>query len=125
MNQQTGAIRIAASFPNPNNVLRPGQFGRIRSQTTVLNNAILVPQAAVTELQGIEQVYVAGDDNKVHVTNVTLGPQHGQDWVISSGLQPGARVIVSNLQKLKDGAPISPHPAPPSPSPTSTSETAR
>jgi RND family efflux transporter MFP subunit len=125
MNQQTGAIRIAASFPNPGNVLRPGQFGRVRAQTTVLSNVLLVPQAAVQELQGIEQVYVVGDDNKVHVTNVTLGPQHGQDWVINAGLQPGARVIVSNLQKLREGAPVAPHPAPPSPSPTSTPVAAR
>lgn len=125
MNQQTGAIRIAASFPNPGNVLRPGQFGRVRAQTTVLQNAILVPQSAVQELQGIEQVYVAGDDNKVHIANVTLGPQHGQDWVISSGLQPGARIIVSNLQKLREGAPIAPHPAPPAPSPSSTPAAAR
>ena len=125
MNQQTGAIRIAASFPNPGNILRPGQFGRVRAQTTVLHNAMLVPQSAVQELQGIEQVYVAGDDNKVHVANVTLGPQHGQDWVINSGLQPGARVIVSNLQKLRDGAPVSPHPAPPPPSPDTTPATAR
>jgi membrane fusion protein (multidrug efflux system) len=125
MNQQTGAIRIAASFPNPGNVLRPGQFGRVRAQTTVLNNAILVPQSAVQELQGIEQVYVAGDDNKVHVTNVTLGPQHGQDWVINSGLQPGARVIVSNLQKLREGAPVAPHPTPASPSSNTTPQAAR
>jgi membrane fusion protein (multidrug efflux system) len=125
MNQQTGAIRIAASFPNPGNVLRPGQFARVRAQTTMLNDAILVPQSAVQELQGIQQVYVAGADNKVHVANVTLGPQHGQDWIISSGLQPGARVIVSNLQKLREGAPIAPHPAPASPSPTSTPVTAR
>jgi membrane fusion protein (multidrug efflux system) len=125
MNQQTGAIRIAASFPNPGNVLRPGQFARVRAQTQVLRNAILVPQSAVQELQGIEQVYVAGNDNKVHVTNVTLGPQHGQDWIIESGLQPGARIIVSNLQKLRDGAPISPHPAPPPPPADTTSATVR
>jgi len=112
MNQQTGAIRIAASFPNPGNILRPGQFARVRAQTNILHNAILVPQSAVQELQGMQQVYVAGDDDKVHVTNVTLGPQHGNDWVIASGLQPGSRIIVDNLQKLKDGMPVSPHPAP-------------
>jgi membrane fusion protein (multidrug efflux system) len=125
MNQQTGAIRIAASFPNPGNVLRPGQFGRVRAQTQVLHNVVLVPQSAVQELQGIEQVYVAGDDNKVHVANVTLGPQHGQDWVIDSGLKPGARIIVSNLQKLREGAPIVPHPAPASPSSNTTPQAAR
>ncbi len=124
MNQQTGAIRIAASFPNPGNVLRPGQFARVRAQTTIIHNATLVPQAAVLEMQGLEQVYVVGDDNKVHVTNVKLGPQHGQDWVINSGLQPGARVIVSNLQKLKDGVPVSPHPVS-SPSSNTTPQAAR
>jgi membrane fusion protein (multidrug efflux system) len=115
MNQQTGAIRIAAAFPNPGNLLRPGQFARVRAHTNVLHDALLVPQTAVQELQGLEQVYVAGEDNKVHVVNVTLGPQHGNDWVISSGLQPGERVIVSNLQKLREGAPVSPHPVAPPP----------
>ncbi len=109
MNQQTGAIRIAASFPNPGNVLRPGQFGRIAAATEVRRGALLVPQAAVQELQGIEQIYIAAPDNHVHVVNVTLGPQYGRDWIIESGLQPGQRVITDNLQKLRDGAPISPH----------------
>jgi membrane fusion protein (multidrug efflux system) len=122
MNQQTGAIRIAAAFPNSGNLLRPGQFGRVRAQTDILHNALLVPQSAVQELQGIEQVYTVGPDNKAHVVNVTLGPQHGQDWIISSGLQPGERIILTNLQKLKEGVPVSPQPvsapAPPSASPT-------
>jgi membrane fusion protein (multidrug efflux system) len=112
MNQQTGAIRIAAEFPNPNNLLRPGQFGRVKAQTQLLHNAILVPQAAVLELQGIQQVFVVGDDNHVHVTNVTLGPQFQNDWVITQGLQPGMRIVTDNLQKLRDGAPVSPHAAP-------------
>jgi membrane fusion protein (multidrug efflux system) len=111
MNQQTGAIRIAAAFPNPGNILRPGQFGRVRAQTEILHDALLVPQSAVQELQGIEQVDIVGAGNKVHVVNVTLGPQHGQDWVITSGLTPGSRVIVSNLQKLKEGMTVSPQPA--------------
>jgi membrane fusion protein (multidrug efflux system) len=110
MDQQTGAIRIAAVFPNPDDLLRPGQFGRVKAQTDVLHNALLVPQAAVQELQGLEQVFVVGADNHVHITNVTLGPQVGNDWVITSGLQPGARVVTDNLQKLRDGAPVSPHP---------------
>jgi membrane fusion protein (multidrug efflux system) len=112
MNQQTGAIRIAAVFPNPANLLRPGQFGRVKAQTNVLHNALLVPQAAVQELQGIEQVFVVGGDNHAHLENVILGPQVGNDWVITSGLQPGVRVVTDNLQKLRDGAPVSPHPAP-------------
>ena len=109
MNQQTGAIRIAASFPNPGNVLRPGQFGRVSAPTEVAQGALVVPQAAVQELQGIEQIYLAGTDNKVHIVNVTLGPQHGSDWIIASGLKPGDRVITDNVQKLKDGSSISPH----------------
>ena len=109
MNQQTGAIRIAASFPNPGNVLRPGQFGRVSAATQIRHSALLVPQAAVQELQGQEQIYVAGSDNHVHVVNVKLGPQSGSDWIIESGLKPGDRVITDNVQKLRDGALISPH----------------
>lgn len=109
MNQQTGAIRIAASFPNPGNVLRPGQFGRVSAATETRHGALLVPQAAVQELQGVEQIYTAGADNRVHVVNVKLGPQLGSDWIIESGLKPGDRVITDNVQKLKDGALISPH----------------
>ena len=109
MNQQTGAIRIAASFPNPGNLLRPGQFGRVSAPTEVLRGALLVPQGAVQELQGIEQIYLATRDGHVHVVNVTLGPQFGDEWVIEKGLEAGDRVITDNLQKLKEGAPIAPH----------------
>jgi membrane fusion protein, multidrug efflux system len=109
MNQQTGAIRIAASFPNPGNVLRPGQFGRVTAQTETRQNAILVPQMTVQELQGTKQVYIAGPDNKAHIVNVTLGPQVGNDWIITSGLRADQRVITSNVQKLRDGAQISVH----------------
>lgn len=126
INQQTGAIRIAAAFPNPGNVLRPGQFGRVTAETEVIHNALLVPQVAVTELQGIEQVYTAGADGKVHVVNVTLGQQIGPNWVIKSGLQPGTEVIMDQLQKLKDGVPVSTHPAPAQPvASTSTDATGR
>jgi membrane fusion protein (multidrug efflux system) len=109
MNQQTGAIRIAAEFPNPGNLLRPGQFARVTAQTEVRRGALLVPQIAVQELQGIEQVDEVGSDGKVHVMNVKLGPQVGKDWIIDSGLQPGTEVIIDNLQKLREGAPVEPH----------------
>jgi len=109
MNQQTGAIRIAASFPNPGNVLRPGQFGRVAAATEVRHGALLVPQVAVQELQGMEQIYIAGEDDHVHVVNVKLGPQSGSDWIIENGVKAGDRVITDNVQKLKDGAPITPH----------------
>lgn len=109
MNTQTGAIRLAGVFPNPKDVLRPGQFGRVSAATEDRPNALLVPQLAVQEMQGVEQVYVAAPDNRVHVANVTLGPQSGNDWVINSGLHSGELVITSNLQKLREGAPIRPH----------------
>ena len=109
MNQQTGAIRIAASFPNPDHVLRPGQFGRVTAETEIRQSAILVPQLAVQELQGIKQVFVAGPDNKAHIANVTLGPQVGNDWIITSGVRADQRVVTSNMQKLRDGAQVSVH----------------
>jgi membrane fusion protein, multidrug efflux system len=108
MDQQTGAIRIAASFPNPGNVLRPGQFGRITAETEIRKNALLVPQLAVQELQGIHQVLTVGADHRVHVANVTLGPQVGNDWIIERGLQSDQQVIVSNVQKLREGVPVAP-----------------
>jgi membrane fusion protein (multidrug efflux system) len=113
MNQQTGAIRVAATFPNPGNVLRPGQFGRVSASTEIAHNAILVPQAAVADFQGQKQLYTVAPGNTVHVVNVTLGAESGTDVVILSGLSPGTDVIMDNLQKLREGAPISPHAAAP------------
>jgi membrane fusion protein (multidrug efflux system) len=111
LNSQTGAIRIAAAFPNPGNILRPGQFGRVKAETQVLHDAILVPQIAVTEFQGQEQVYTVGANGTVHVNTVTLGPQFGNSWVVENGLPSGSLVIIDNLQKLREGAPVSPQPA--------------
>lgn len=108
LNSQTGAIRIAASFPNPGNILRPGQFGRVKAATDVLHNAVLVPQAAVNEFQGQEQVYTLAANDTVHVNNVTLGPQFGNNWVVTSGLSGGSLVIADNVQKLREGAPVTP-----------------
>jgi membrane fusion protein, multidrug efflux system len=113
LNAQTGAIRIAASFPNPGDILRPGQFGRIRAATEVLHNAVLVPQAAVNEFQGQEQVYTVSANKTVHVNNVTLGPQYGDDFVVTSGLNGGALVITDNVQKLREGVPVTPETAEP------------
>ena len=115
LNSQTGAIRIAASFPNPGNVLRPGQFGRVSAETHVQHNVILVPQAAIQELQGIQQAYIVGADNKVKLVNVTLGAQVGTNWVVEDGLPAGSQLIVDNIQKLRDAQPVSPHAAPPAP----------
>jgi len=111
LNSQTGAIRIAASFPNPGNILRPGQFGRVRAATETMHDAVLVPQVAVTEFQGQEQVYTVAANNTVHVNNVKLGPQYGDNWVVEGGLSGGSLVIVDNLQKLREGAPVNPQPS--------------
>ena len=110
MNAQTGAIRIAAVFPNPGNVLRPGQFGRVTAATEVRHNGLLIPQVAIQELQGIQQVYLAGHDGKAHLRTVTLGSQVGKSWLVEAGVSPGDMVITDNLQKLRDEAPVAPHP---------------
>lgn len=79
------------------------------ANTKVESAAILVPQVAVTELQGIQQVATVTADNKVHIVNVQLGSQYGNNWVVTGGLKPGTRVVIDNLQKLREGAPINPH----------------
>ena len=112
INSQTGAIRIAAVFPNPGNVLRPGQFGRVKAETELRRNALLIPQVAIVEMQGLQQVFVAGADGKAHVTTVELGRQVGDNWLVLGGIAPGARVITDNIQRLRDGSPISPHQEP-------------
>ena len=112
INAQTGAIRIAASFPNPGNVLRPGQFGRVTAETQLHRNALLIPQVAIQELQGLEQAYIAGADGKAHLVTLKLGPQVGTNWLVEGGVSPGAKVIVDNLQKLGEGSPVSPHAGP-------------
>ena len=112
INAQTGAIRIAASFPNPGNVLRPGQFGRIGAETQLQRNALLIPQVAIQELQGLEQAFIAGPDGKAHLVTLKLGPQVGTNWLVLGGVSPGAKVIVDNLQKLTDASPVSPHAGP-------------
>ena len=109
MNPQTGSIRIAAAFPNPGNILRPGQFGRVKAETELRRNAVLVPEVAVLEFQGLHQVYVAGKDGKAHVATVDLGPQIGTSWLVKDGVAPGDMVIVDNLQKLRDGVPVAAH----------------
>jgi membrane fusion protein (multidrug efflux system) len=110
VNPQTGTIRIAGSFPNPENLLRPGQFGRIKAETEVRHNALLIPQRAVNELQGSYQVAVVGPDNTVHIQNVALGPQLGSDLIITSGIKPNERVVTEGVSKLKDGMQVSPQP---------------
>jgi membrane fusion protein (multidrug efflux system) len=110
VNPQTGTIRIAGSFPNPQNLLRPGQFGRIKAETEVRHNALLIPQRAVTELQGSYQVAVVGPGNIVQIRSVALGPQLGSELIITSGISPNERVVTEGVSKLKNGMRVSPQP---------------
>jgi membrane fusion protein (multidrug efflux system) len=106
----TGTIRIAALFPNPNNILRPGGYAKVRVFVDVQHNALLVPQRAVSELQGGYQVAVVDGDNKVNIRSVTVGPQVDRRWVIASGLNPGDRVVAEGVQKVRTGVRVNPKP---------------
>jgi membrane fusion protein (multidrug efflux system) len=110
VNPQTGTIRLAGSFPNPQNLLRPGQFARIKAEAEVRHDALLIPQRAVNELQGSYQVAVVGPDNIVRIKSVALGPQIGSDLIITSGISPNDRVVTEGILKLKDGVRVSPQP---------------
>jgi membrane fusion protein (multidrug efflux system) len=107
---QTGSIRLAAQFANPGNLLRPGQFGRISAETTVLHNAVMVPQRAVSEMQGMEQVIAVGSDNIAHIRTVKLGPQIGPNIVIASGLNAGEQVVTEGNDKVQEGMKLAPQP---------------
>ena len=104
---RTGTIRISATFPNPEHILRPGLYGRVRAETALLSNALLVPQRAVAELQGAAQVRVVGADNKVSLRNVKLGARAGNRWVVESGIAAGDQVVVDAPQ-LRDGTIVTP-----------------
>jgi RND family efflux transporter MFP subunit len=104
----TGSIRIASAFPNSKNILRPGQFGRVRASTYTRNNALLVPQRAVIEIQGTYQLAVVGSDNKVNVRIVKVGERVGTQWIIDSGVKSGDMVIVEGVQKVRDGSSVKP-----------------
>ena len=108
-----GTIRVAAAFPNPSGVLRPGEYGRVRAVTENRHNAILVPQAGVTELQGTYQAAVVGADNKVTIQNIQVGSQVGADWIVTQGINVGDRVIVGGMQYARPGATVTPVPVPP------------
>ncbi len=103
---QTGAIRLAGLFPNREDILRPGQYGRVRFVSYIRPAALLVPQKAVTELQGLYQIAVVGSDNKVNVRSVKVGERTGSMWIIEEGLQPGERIVVEGVQKVRDGMPV-------------------
>jgi RND family efflux transporter MFP subunit len=110
VNQSTGAIRIAGLFPNPGNILRPGGYGKIRTAVRVQKDALLVPQRAVSELQGAYQVAVLDDENKVSIRTVTVGDSVGTQWIIADGLKRGDRVVAEGIQKVRPGMQVNPKP---------------
>ena len=108
VDSQTGTIRIVGTFANPGNLLRPGQFGRIRALTAFRKGALLVPQKAVSDLQGHNQVAVVGADNKVSIRAVQMGDRVGELWVVSSGLNAGERVVTDGTSKVREGSVVTP-----------------
>jgi len=108
--QKTGTLRIAGLFPNAGNILRPGQYGRVRALTSLKKDALVVPQRAVTELQGNYQVAVVGPDNKVDIRSVKVGNQMDSTLVIEDGLKAGESIVVEGTQKVRPGAVVNPKP---------------
>jgi membrane fusion protein (multidrug efflux system) len=102
----TGALRVEALFPNPGNSLRPGEFARVRIKLDLKRDTLLVPQRAVSELQGNFQVAVVDSDNKIHIQPVRVGERSGNLWAIEEGLHPGARVVVEGTQKVREGVTV-------------------
>lgn len=110
VNIQTGSIQIVGEFANPGDVLRPGQFGRIRAVTAITQDALLVPQRAVTELQGRYQVAVVDSDNRIRICSVQVGDRVGEMWIMTQGLQPGQRVVSEGTSKVREGELVNPKP---------------
>jgi membrane fusion protein (multidrug efflux system) len=106
----TGTLKLGATFPNPGNLLRPGQYGRIRAQMSVLRGALLVPQRAVGDVQGSFMVAVVGPDNKVDIRRVKPSEKVGSLWVIDEGLKPGEKVVAEGIQKVRQGMAVTPKP---------------
>ncbi len=127
VNPETGTILVEARFPNSKGLLRPGQYGRVRAQIDEHENATVVPQRALKDLQGTFQVAVVGKDDVIEMRTVEVGPTYGSLWVIDKGLAPGESVVVEGLQDVKTGTKVIAKPAPsptPAPSPVATSTSA-
>jgi membrane fusion protein (multidrug efflux system) len=107
---RTGTIRVATIFPNPQSILRPGQFGRVRAEMGIKKGALVIPQRAVAEVQGKYLVAVVNPGNKVAIKPVKVGGWFGQLWVIDEGLKPGEKVVAEGIQKVRDGMTVSPKP---------------
>ena len=110
VNEGTGAIRIAGLFPNPDNILRPGGYGKVRAVIRMQPDALTVPQRAVSELQGAYQVAVVGADNRVSIRTVKLGDSFGSDRIVTEGVKAGELVVAEGIQKVRPGIQVNPHP---------------
>lgn len=106
LDPRTGSIRYEVTFPNPGNILRPGQFGKVRFVADMKKGAMVIPQEAVNELQGSYQIAVVGDDNKVSIRPVKMGERIGAMWEVLDGLKPGDRVVVQGVQKVREGSAV-------------------
>jgi len=104
----TGAMLVQASFPNPEKLLRPGQFTRVRIEAQVIKDAILIPQRCVIEIQGLHSVFVVDSNNKIETREIQVGTKVGSFWMITEGLKPGEKVVFEGLQKVKDGVTVNP-----------------
>ena len=107
---KTGTLRLEGVFPNPGNILRPGQFARVRAVTKTINDALLVPQRAVTELQGSYQVAVVDKDNKISIRPIKVGERVGSLWIVDDGLKAGERVVAEGVQRVSAGMTVKPKP---------------
>jgi RND family efflux transporter MFP subunit len=107
---KTGAIRVAGIFPNPGNLLRPGQYGRVRAVTSTKEGALVLPQRTVTELQGGYQVAVVGNDHRIEIRTVKMGDRVGKLWIVEDGLKQGESVVAEGTQKVKAGTMVNPQP---------------
>jgi len=110
VNESTGAIRIAGLFPNPANILRPGGYGKVRAAVRLQQGALLVPQRAVSELQGSYQVAIVGGDDNIAIRTVTVGDRVGSQWIIADGLNVGERVVAEGVQRVRPGMHVNPKP---------------
>ena len=119
----TGTFKVGAQFPNPDGHLRPGQFAKVRAMQKVLKDALLVPQRAVTEVQGKYLMAVVGEGSKIDIRQVKPGERIGSEWIISEGLKPGESIVVEGTQKVKPGAVVKPKPFDPEAKPATQAAT--
>lgn len=108
VDSSTGAILVQASFPNPEGIIRPGQFARVKILVDTIDNGIMIPQRCVTELQGLYRVYIVNDENEVEIREVVVGPRINDFWLIKEGLNQGEKIVYEGLQRIRTGMTVNP-----------------